>query len=133
MFDKDSVKVKKDTLDSMNKVIKNSVSIQEMEPKIESTFKSMKDFSDDLSKTYKENISLNHELENLKFRSRRLEQQIGGLQETIDYLEEIIKAIIEFVRGLFRNYDLPKHEEREFNDRFHEQIKKSKDKDDFEL
>ena len=137
MFDKDSVKVKKETLDCMNQVIKAAKKIEEMQPKLESTFKSMKNFSDTLSETSRKNISLNREVVNLKFRNNKLEQQIGGLKETIDYLENIIKLIIEFVYQLFNNFNIPKRKEEEFRHDFYEYIPsklyKEKDKDDFEL
>ena len=136
MFDKDSVKVKKDTLDCMNKVIKDAKKIDEMKPKLDSTFKSMKNFSDNLSKTHKENQSLNREIVNLELRNKKLENQIAGLSDTIDYLESIIKAIIEFVYHLFNSFRIPKEEELDFRYEFSEHIPERlfKDKDDdFEL
>lgn len=125
MFDKESVKVKKDRLDCMNKVIKDAKKIDEMKLKLDSTFKSMKNFSDNLSKTQKENQSLN----------RKLENQIAGLSDTIDYLQSIIKAIIEFVYYLFNLFRIPKDEELDFRYEFNEHIPQRlyKDKDDFEL
>lgn len=137
MFDKESVKVKKDTLDCMNKVIKDAKKIDEMRPKLDSTFKSMKNFSDNLSKTHKENQSLNNEIVNLKLRNRKLENQIAGLSDTIDYLESIIKAIVEFVYHLFNTFRIPKEEELdfryEFNEHIPERLYKDKDNDDLEL
>ena len=118
----------------MNQVIKDAKKIEEMQPRMENTFKSMKNFSDTLSKTSKENVSLNKEVDNLKLRNISLESQIRGLKETIDHLEEIIKTIIEFIYQLFHNFGIP---EREFREEFHEHIPsrlyKNKDKDDFEL
>ena len=137
LFDKDSVKVKKETLDCMNQVIKDAKKIEEMQPKMESTFKSMKNLSDTLSETSKKNISLNKEIDNIKLRNQGLESQIGGLRETIDYLQAIIEAIIEFVYQLFHNFDILKFEEKQFRNEFHEHIPsrlyKNKDKDDREL
>ena len=137
LFDKDSVKVKKETLDCMNQVIKDAKKIEEMQPRMESTFKSMKNFSDNLSETSKKNVSLNKEVDNLKLRNQSLESQIGGLKETIDYLQAIIESIIEFVYQLFHNFDIPKFEEKQFRNKFHEHIPsklyRNKDKDDFEL
>ena len=104
---------------------------------MDSAFKSMKNFSDTLSETSKENISLNREVDNLKLRNKKLESQIGGLRETIDYLQAIIETIIEFVYQLFHNFDIPKFEEKQFRNEFHEHIPsrlyKSKNKDDCEL
>ena len=137
LFDKDSVKVKKETLDCMNQVIKDAKKIEEMQPRMESTFKSMKNFSDTLSETSKKNVSLNKEVNNLKLRNQSLESQIGGLRETIDYLQAIIEAVIEFVYQLFHNFSIPERKEREFREDFHEHIPtrlyKNKDKDDREL
>ena len=70
MFDKESVKVKKETLECVNQVIKDAKKIEEMQPKITNTFNSMKKFSDTLSKTHKENKSLNNELSNLHLRNK---------------------------------------------------------------
>ena len=137
MFDKESVKVKKETLECINQVIKDAKKIEEMQTKITNTFNSMKKFSDTLSKTHKENKSLNNELSNLHLRNKKLENQIEGLNETIDYLESIIKAIIEFIYKLFHNFNIPKYEEKEFRKEFREHIPsklyKEKNKDDFEL
>ena len=137
MFDKESVKVKKETLECMNQVIKDAKKIEEMQPKITNTFNSMKKFSDTLSETHKENKTLNNELSNLHLRNKKLENQIEGLTETIDYLESIIKAIIEFIYKLFRNFNIPKCEEKEFRKEFYEhtpsKLYKEKNKDDFEL
>ena len=137
LFDKDSVKVKKETLDCMNQVIKDAKKIEEMQPRMESTFKSMKNFSDTLSETSKKNISLNKEIDNIKLRNQSLESQIGGLRETIDYLQVIIEAIIEFVYQLFHNFNIPKTEEKQFRNEFYEHIPsrlyKNKEKDDREL
>ena len=136
-YDKESVKVKKETLECMNQVIEDAKKIEEMQPKMESTFKSMKNFSDTLSETSKKNVSLNREVDNLKLRNKNLESQINGLKETIDYLEAVIKAIVEFVYELFHNFSIPERKEREFREDFHEHIPsglyKNKDKDDFEL
>ncbi len=74
----------------------------------------MKNFSDNLSKTHKENQSLNNEIINLKLRNSKLENQIEGLSDTIDYLESIIKVIIDFVYHLFNTFKLPKEEELDF-------------------
>ena len=121
----------------MNQVIEDAKKIEEMQPKMESTFKSMKNFSDTLSETSKKNVSLNREVDNLKLRNKNLESQINGLKETIDYLEAVIKAIVEFVYELFHNFSIPERKEREFREDFHEHIPsglyKNKDKDDFEL
>lgn len=121
----------------MNQVIKDAKKIEEMQPRMESTFKSMKNFSDTLSETSKKNVSLNKEVDNLKLRNQSLESQIGGLKETIDYLQAIIESIIEFVYQLFHNFDIPKFEEKQFRNKFHEHIPsklyRNKDKDDFEL
>ena len=70
MFDKESVKVKKETLECMNQVIKDAKKIEEMQPKITNTFNSMKKFSDTLSETHKENKTLNNELSSLHLRNK---------------------------------------------------------------
>ena len=133
MFDKESVKIKKETLECMNQVIKDAKKIEEMQPKITNTFNSMKKFSDTLSETHKENKTLNNELSNLHLRNKKLENQIEGLTETIDYLESIIKAIIEFIYKLFHNFNIPKYEEKEFHEHISSKLYKEKNKDDFEL
>lgn len=84
-----------------------------------------------------EKKTLNNELSSLHLRNKKLENQIEGLNETIDYLESIIKAIIEFIYKLFHNFNIPKYEEKEFRKEFHEHIPsklyKKKNKDDFKL
>jgi hypothetical protein len=136
-YDKESIKVKKETLECVNQVIEDAKKIDDMKPKLDATFKGMKNLSDNLSKNKKENESLNKEVDNLKLRNEKLENQIAGLKETIDYLQAIVEAIIEFVYELFHNFDIPKWKERDFRKEFHEHIPsrlyKSKDNDDREL
>ena len=108
-----------------------------MQPKITNTFNGMKKFSDTLSETHKENKTLNNELSNLPLRNKKLENQIEGLTKIINYLESIIKAIIDFIYKLFHNFNIPKYEEKKFRKEFHEHIPsklyKEKNKDNFEL
>lgn len=41
-YEKESIKIKKDTFDSINKVIEESKKISEMKPKLDSAYKAMK-------------------------------------------------------------------------------------------
>ena len=136
-YDKESVKVKKETLECMNQVIEDAKKIDDMKPKLDATFKGMKNLSDNLFVNKRENESLNREIGNLQLRNKKLEDQIGGLGQTIDYLEAIISAIIEFVYQLFHSFNIPDRKEREFRNDYHEfipsRLYKNKDKDDFEL
>lgn len=116
----------------MNQVIKDAKKIEEMHSKLTNTFNSVKKFTDTLSETHKGNKTLNNELSNLYLRNKKLENQIEGLTETIDYLESIIKAIIEFIYKLFQSFNITKYEENNLEKNFMNTshlnyIKKNKD------
>ena len=141
-FSKESVIVKKETLNCMDKVIKNANEVKDMQPKLDKTFSSMKNFSDNLSKTSKENDSLRKEINGLSIRNEKLESQIGGLTETLDYLKAIISAMVEFIYEIFTRFKMIAYE-KEFRREFDEHIDydqkrefnrainpKEKDKDD---
>ena len=55
MFGKESIKIKKDTFDGMNKVIEESKKISEMKPKLDNTYKAMKEQISTYSKVQQEN------------------------------------------------------------------------------
>ena len=65
-FDKKHVVVDKDTFDTMNKVIKESKKIKELEPKIKQVFNEVNNFADSYKSLEKENQNIKNEVKLLK-------------------------------------------------------------------
>ena len=47
MFDKESVKVKKDTFESMNKVVEEAKKVKDLKPKLNNAYKNLKEVTND--------------------------------------------------------------------------------------
>lgn len=95
IFDKEYVKVKKDTFDSMNKVIDESKKVMEMQPKIKKVYDEVDNYAKSYRSLEKENDNIKKEVVFLKHKNQKLEQENKNL---MDY----IKAILEAIKGFFR-------------------------------
>ncbi len=97
IFDKEYVKVKKDTFDSMKKVIDETKKVMELQPKIQKIYNEV----DEHAKLYKyletENNNIKKEVKYLRNRNYKLEQEKDNL---MTYIKAILKAIKEFLREL---------------------------------
>ncbi len=97
MFDKEYVKVKKDTFNSMKKVIDETKKVMEIQPKIMRVYNEV----DEYAKSYKfletENNNIKKEVKYLRNRNYKLEQEKDNL---MTYIKAILKAIKEFLREL---------------------------------
>ena len=97
IFDKEYVKVKKDTFDSMKKVIDETKKVMELQPKIQKVYNEV----DEYAKSYKyletENNNIKKEVKYLRSRNYKLEQEKDNLMA---YIKAILKAIKKFLREL---------------------------------
>ena len=99
IFDKEYVKVKKDTFDSMKKVITETKKVMEIQPKIQKVYNEV----DTYAKSYKnleiENDNIKKEMKYLRNRNYKLEKENNNL---ISYIRGIFKAIKHFFRELLQ-------------------------------
>lgn len=99
MFDKEYIKVKKDTFDSMKKVINETKKVMEIQPKIQKVYNEV----DTYAKSYKnleiENENIKKEMKYLRNRNYKLENENNNL---INYIRTIFKAIKHFFRELLQ-------------------------------
>ena len=115
LFEKESIKIKKDTFDSMNKVIEESKKISEMKPKLDKTYKAMKEQINTYSKIQQENYDLKDENENLKFQNTKLSNKVSILENTINVLKRTIKRVADFFYHLVSDGLISKKKEEEIH------------------
>ena len=115
LFEKESIKIKKDTFDSMNKVIEESKKISEMKPKLDNTYKAMKEQINKYSKVQQENYDLKDENETLKFQNTKLSNRVSILENTITVLKRTIERVSNFFYHLVADGLIPKKKEEEIN------------------
>lgn len=99
IFDKDYVKVKKDTFDSMNKVIEQTKKVMEIQPKIQKVYNEVDEYARSYKSLEKENENIQKEVKYLKIRNQKLEQENDKL---ISYIKSILKTIKEFFRRMLQ-------------------------------
>ena len=99
LIDKDYVKVRKDTFESMQNVIKETRKVMEFKPKIEQLFNEVNTFSKSHQTLEKENNNLKREVKALTTRNQNLTKENNHLK---DYLKTILEAIKDFFRKLLQ-------------------------------
>ncbi len=95
IIDKEYVKVRKDTFDSMQNVIKETKKTIEFQPKLESLFNEVDTYTKSHQSLEKENQNMQREIKSLKTRNH-------NLTEENDNLKSYIKAILEAIKHFFR-------------------------------
>lgn len=80
IFDKEYVKIKKETFDSMNKVIKETKKVVEFQPKIEQLFNEVNTFTKSHQTLEKENSNLKREVKSLVTRNQNLTAENNKLK-----------------------------------------------------
>ena len=95
-FDKKHIVIDKDTFDTMNKVIKESKKIKELEPKIKQIFHEVNNYADSYKSLEKENQNIKNEVKSLRNKNEKLEKENKNLQN-------IIKYILDKIKMFFRN------------------------------
>lgn len=99
LIDKEYVKVRKDTFDSMQNVIKETKKVMEFQPKMEQLFNEVNIFSKSHQTLEKENANLQREVKALTTRNQNLTKENNHLK---DYLKGILEAIKHFFRELLQ-------------------------------
>ena len=99
IFDKEYIKVKKETFDSMNKVIKETKKVVEFQPKIEQLFNEVNTFTKSHQTLEKENSNLKREVKSLVTRNQNLTAENNKLK---NYIDVILEAIKKFFRKILQ-------------------------------
>ena len=96
---KDFVKVKKDTFDSMNNVIKESKKVMEMQPKLQTIFNEVDNYANSYKSLEKENKKYEKEITKLEKDNKYLEQENKSLIARLNYIFQLLK---KFLRKLLQ-------------------------------
>lgn len=99
IFDKEYVKVKKDTFDSMKNVIEQTKKVAELQPKIQKVYNEVDEYAKSYKYLEKENINIQKEVKYLRNKNKKLEDEKETL---ISYINTILKAIKDFFRHLLQ-------------------------------
>ena len=98
-FNKTHVLVEKETFDSMNKVIKETKKVIELEPKIRNLFNEVDSFTKSHQSLEKENQNMKREIKALTTRNQNLTKENNNLKS---YIKAILEAIKHFFRHLLQ-------------------------------
>jgi hypothetical protein len=99
IVDKDFVKVKKDTFDSMNNVISESKKVMELQPKLQTIFNEVDSYANSYKSLEKENKKYEKEISSLKSKNNSLERENKSLLFRLNYIFEVLK---KFLRKLLQ-------------------------------
>ena len=99
LFDKEYVKVKKETFDSMNNVIKESKKVMEMQPKLQTIFNEVDNYANSYKSLEKENKKYEKEITKLEKDNKYLDQENKSLIARLNYIFQLLK---KFLRKLLQ-------------------------------
>ena len=123
IINKDFVKVKKDTFESMNNVIEETKKIKELQPKLEHVFNEVDSYTTSYRTLEKENQKYKNEVDKLEEKNEKLRDENNRLR---NYLEVILMAIKKFFRKVLQLGDEDIKEVATY------EIKEYYDNDDFD-
>ena len=108
LFDKDYVKVKKETFESMNNVIKETNSLMKVQEKVEQVFKEVDSQVKSYNTLRRENDYLNVEVKSLKEKNKSLEKENNLMKNFIYELLEKLKKVFRKIlfRGDYETQDM---------------------------
>lgn len=98
-FNKNQVLVNKDTFDTMNKVVKETKKVMELQPKIDSVFNEINNYTSSYNSLIQDNKKYEKEIKSLKTRNHNLLQENNKLK---DYIKTILEVIKKFFRKLLQ-------------------------------
>ena len=81
----------------MNKVIKETKKVMEVQPKLQQIFKEVDSYTESYQSLQKQNINIQKEVKQLKNKNNKLEEENDNL---VSWLKAILKAIKHFFREL---------------------------------
>ena len=99
LFDKEYVKIKKDTFDTMNKVIDDATNVMNLQPKLEKVYKEVDSYTKSYQSLKRENTLYENEIKVLEFNNNKLDEENKKLTKRIN---DILKAIKKFFRKLLQ-------------------------------
>ena len=99
IIDKEFVKVKKDTFESMNNVINESKKVMELQPKLQTIFNEVDNYANSYKSLEKENQKYKKEISKLEYENQNLEQENRSL---IYRLNELFQLLKKFLRKLLQ-------------------------------
>ena len=99
LFDKEYVKIKKDTFDTMNKVIDDATNVMNLQPKLEKVYKEVYSYTKSYQSIKRENNIYINEIKNLELNNDKLYEKNTELTNRIN---GILKAIKKFFRKLLQ-------------------------------
>ena len=99
LFDKEYVKIKKDTFDTMNKVIDDATNVMNLQPKLEKVYKEVDSYTKSYQSIKRENDIYKNEIKNLELNNEELYEKNRKLTNQIN---SILKAIKKFFRKLLQ-------------------------------
>ena len=94
IIDKDFVKVKKDTFDSMNNVISESKKVMELQPKLQTIFNEVDSYANSYKSLEKENQKYKREISKLEKENQNLEEENRSLMYRLSELFQILKRFL---------------------------------------
>ena len=97
IFDREYVKIKKDTFDSINKVITETENLMKVQPKLQQIYNEVESYTKSYQCLEKENNNIKREVITLKNKNEKLNQENNKLNT---YLKLILEAIKTFFREL---------------------------------
>ena len=99
LFDKEYVKIKKDTFDTMNKVIDDATNVMNLQPKLEKVYKEVDSYTRSYQSIKRENDLYKNEIKNLELNNDKLYEKNTELTNRIN---GFLKAIKKFFRKLLQ-------------------------------
>ncbi|MGN1355111.1 MAG: plasmid recombination protein [Bacilli bacterium] len=99
LFDKEYVKIKKDTFDTMNKVIDDATNVMNLQPKLEKVYKEVDSYTRSYQSLKRENTLYENEIKVLESNNNKLYEKNTELTNRIN---GILKAIKKFFRKLLQ-------------------------------
>ena len=95
LFDKDHIRVSKETFESMNNVVKISKKLNELQPKLETTIKKSEVYVNNYESLQSKNYSLNNEISNLEKKNNELKEENMNLKHYIEFILDIVKEFFK--------------------------------------
>ena len=92
LFDKEYVKIKKNTFDTMNKVIDDATNVMNLQPKLEKVYKEVDSYVKSYQSLKRDNTLYENEIKVLEFNNNKLDEENKELTKRIN---DILKAIKE--------------------------------------
>lgn len=99
LFDKEYVKIKKDTFDTMNKVIDDATNVMNLQPKLEKVYKEVDSYTKSYQALKRENTLYENEIKVLELNNDKLCEKNNELTNRIN---SVLKAIKKFLRKLLQ-------------------------------